>query len=180
MEIKTITVFDTETTGLLPRKGANLVLYPHIVEVCALQFDTKTDEILKEVSTFVKSPMPISPGAFRVNQITEDMLKDAPVFSEVLKPLRKAFDGSQIAVAANIMFDTNVIEAEFKRLEEPTFFTKELQRFCVIQQSMHLKGYRLKNTELYEMDTGKQLTGAHRAKADCLATYEIYKWLRRL
>ena len=50
-------------------------------------------------------------------------------------------------------------------------------QFCTLEQSMHIKGHRLKNSELYTIATGKEIENAHQAKADVLATYESYKWL---
>jgi hypothetical protein len=67
---------------------------------------------------------------------------------------------------------------ELQRLGKEYHFPYPPSKFCVIEQSMHLKGYRLKNSELYKLATGKTIEDIHRARADLMATYEIYKWLK--
>ena len=71
------TIFDTETTGLEPQSG------DRIVEIAAIKFKGKV-----KIATFqalVNPGRPISEAAQTVNNITAQMLKDAPS-AEVILP----------------------------------------------------------------------------------------------
>ena len=180
MKNKNIVVIDLETTGLLEPLGTDLRLQPHITEVYAAQIDPETDEIIKEVDSLVKPPIPIPSHITKITGINDDMVKHSPSFVEVYKEVIEVFFGSWEMVAANLSFDQGVLINELKRIGKEHHFPYPPSKFCVIEQSMHLKGHRLKNSELYTMATGKILEGAHRAKADALeGTYEVYKWLKR-
>ncbi len=88
-------VFDTETTGLSPAKD-------RIVELSAIRF---VDGIPTEIfETLVNPEREISPETSAINQITDDMVADAPTISEVL-PSFEAFVGKSPLVAHNLEFD---------------------------------------------------------------------------
>src|SRR3990167_4128835 len=69
-------VFDVETTGLSPKDG------DRIVEIGALRY--KNGQAWDSFSSLLNPQRPVSPGAFAVNRISQEMLKDAPAASEVL------------------------------------------------------------------------------------------------
>lgn len=169
---------DTETTGLLEPIGTDLNLQPHIIEICAVQIDPKTEEIIKEVNTLIKPPIPIPAYITKINGITDEMVKTFPTFVEVYKEIIEIFLGAREVFAANLAFDEGMLITELQRLGKEYHFPYPPSKFCVIEQSMHLKGYRLKNSELYKLATGKTIEGIHRARADLMATYEVYKWLK--
>ena len=88
-------VFDTETTGLSPAKD-------RIVELSAIRF---VDGIPTEIfETFINPEREISPETSAINHITNDMVADAPIISEVL-PSFEAFVGKSPLVAHNLEFD---------------------------------------------------------------------------
>lgn len=174
---KTIAVFDTETTDFLPRAGSELHLFPHMAEIYVAQIDPKTDEIIKEFESLIKIPIPMPAPAQRVNKITDEMLADKPTFLEVWRDIAEVFIGATITVAANLRFDEGVLVHELKRIGKEWSFPYPPEKFCTIQNSLHISGKRMKNSALYKLATGKELVGAHRAKADVMAAYEVYKWL---
>jgi len=101
---------DVETTGLDESSD-------YIVEISAVIFNNM--EITQKFSTLVYSPVPISEEASEVNNLTDDMLKDAPQqnvamlqFSEFI---RDALDGNTVLVAHNSYFDYKFICEAFKR-----------------------------------------------------------------
>jgi DNA polymerase III alpha subunit (gram-positive type) len=80
------------------------------------------------------------------------------------------FAWADVAVAHNAPFDTAMINNEAKRIGVQPVWPKET--VCTVQEHMHLKGRRLKLTELYEHATGKVLQQTHRASDDAAALLE--------
>jgi len=179
MENKNIVIIDTETTEFLEPMGTDLKLQPHIVEIYAAQIDAKTKKIVKEIDTLIKPPVPIPDYITKINSIDDEMVANAPVFVEVYKKIVEVFFGAWEMVAANLMFDQGMLITEFKRIGKEYHFPYPPFKFCVIEQAMHLKGYRLKNQEITALRTGKESTTKHRAKADAWEAYENYKWLKK-
>jgi len=177
-------VFDTETTGLVKPLGTALELHPHIIEIAVLRFEN--GKLQDKLNTLIKPPVLIPRRLTRnVHGISDDMVKDAPVFKEIRSRLSEIFSGCDVVIAQNLTFDEEMVNIELQRLNGEKLysgsdsFLKNISRFCTIEQSMHLRGYRMKNKELYKAATGKEIKGSHRAYNDALATYEIYKWLKK-
>jgi len=172
-----VTVWDTETTGLLKPEGNDEAIQPHIIEIYAIQVDGN-GKILLELNTLIKPPIPIPEFITKINGISNNDVKDSPTFVEVYREVADVFFGSHSSVAHNETFDRGMLINELKRIGKEFHFPYPPISFCTVEQSMHLKGYRLKNSELYKLATGKEIINAHQAKADVLATWESYKWLK--
>ena len=178
-------VFDTETTGLLKPLGTALNLQPYIIEIAILKF--KNGKLQDKLNTLIKPPVLIPYRLTKkVHGISDDMVKSAPVFDEIYSPLSAIFSGCDVLIAQNLTFDEEMINIELQRMKlekiycnTSVWFLEKIQRFCTIEESKHLRGYRMKNNELYKAATGKEIEGSHRAYNDALATYEIYKWLKK-
>lgn len=178
-----VTVIDTETTGLKKPDGTDLTLCPYIIEIYAAQFEIedggRNSFICREFETFIKPPVPIPGFITKITGINDEMVKSSPSFVEVYKDLIKIFLGSEELIAANLNFDQYMLITELRRIGKEYHFPYPPKKFCTIEQSMHKKGYRLKNSELYKIATGNEIIESHRAKNDALATFESYKWLKR-
>ena len=172
-----ITIFDFETTGLEQPEGNHQNVQPFAIEIYAMQVDEK-GKLINELETLIKPPTPISPLITKYTGITNNDLRDAPTFPEIYRDLSSVFFGSHTSVAHNLSFDKAVIIHECRRLGKEYNFPYPPIDFCTVEQSMHIKGHRLKNSELFEIATGKELVNAHRARNDVRATYESYLWLR--
>ena len=100
---------DTETTGISPRDGHR------IIEIGAL-------ELMHHLPTGRKLHLYINPeteiddGAIAVHGITNDFLKDKPVFADIVDEFL-AFIGDDPMVIHNASFDMGFINAELKRLD---------------------------------------------------------------
>jgi len=172
-----ITIFDLETTGLVKAKGSDQITQPYITEFFALKINTK-DGSKQEFETYIKPPIPIPKFLEKQIGITNQMVANAPTFLDVYKMITKAFFCSHTMVAHNLPFDLEVLRLELARIKKEHQFPYPPIHFCTVEQSMHIKGHRLKNSELYEIATGKKLVDAHKARNDVMATYESYKWLK--
>jgi len=173
-----IIILDTETTGLLQPEGTELVYQPHIIEICAIRLNDsfqKTGEII----TLVKPPIPISKKITHITNISDDMVKKSPSFPKLYRPLVDLFLGCHTFVAHNATFDIGMLKLELSRIEKLFNFPWPPIHFCTVEQSLHLKGHRLKLSELYELATGKpEIEDAHRAEADVNALIDCYRWLK--
>ncbi|KQZ47387.1 DNA polymerase III subunit epsilon [Rhizobium sp. Root149] len=104
-------IFDTETTGLETRVD-------RVIEIGGI-------ELLNHFPTGRTFHVYINPGdrkvhpdALAVHGITDDFLKDKPVFAEIVDDLRTFFEGAKW-IAHNATFDMGFINAEFDRLGIP-------------------------------------------------------------
>lgn len=172
-----ITIFDQETTGLIKPKGSDLPHQPYLTEIYVMQVDNKGN-LIRDFGTLIKPPVSIPSFLEKQIGITNEMVINAPTFLQIYKNIIEVFFCSHTIVAHNLTFDEGVLIHELKRIGKEHHFPYPPIKFCTVEQSMHIKGHRLKNSELYTLATGKEIVGAHRAKVDTLATYESYKWLK--
>ncbi|MCU0666333.1 MAG: 3'-5' exonuclease [Candidatus Omnitrophica bacterium] len=97
------TLFDTETTGLSPVAG------DRVVEIAGLRF--KGDQVIDVFESFVQTGKEISPGAFAVNKITPQMLKNAPLPNEAI-PNFVEFAKDSCLLSYNAIFDWDFLTNE--------------------------------------------------------------------
>ena len=171
-----IVVFDTETTGLLKPESANLELQPYITEIYCVKID-ESFQIIEEIDTFVKPPIPIPPEVVKINNINDEMVKDAPVFPLLYSRLAKFFTGVDVVVAHNLPFDIGILLNELRRIDKVTKFPWPRHQICTVEKTMHLKGHRLKLAQLHQIALGKGFKDAHRAKQDVFALVRCFHWL---
>ncbi len=100
-----LTIFDTETTGLYPDAG------DRVVELAALR--VKGKQRLAVFDALVNPGRPISPGAFAVNKITPEMLKDAPAIEMILPKFLDFIAGSCLC-SYNAGFDLGFLNNELR------------------------------------------------------------------
>ena len=104
-------VLDTETTGFDPKTGDRLI------EVGCIELE----DLLPTGRTFHRFVNPerlIPPDAIRVHGITDDKVKDAPKFHQVVDDLME-FVGDAVLIAHNAAFDRNFIDFELNRCGRP-------------------------------------------------------------
>jgi DNA polymerase-3 subunit epsilon len=105
-------LFDVETTGLSPAYGHR------VCEVACLRLCDGVE--LGRFESLVDPGRPVTAGAFAVNQITSQMLVDAPLF-ETIAPALLALMEDAALVAHNAPFDLGFLakELEFAGLSPP-------------------------------------------------------------
>ncbi|AEI15276.1 DNA polymerase III, epsilon subunit [Flexistipes sinusarabici DSM 4947] len=110
------TVFDTETTGLSPYKGAKLV------EIGAVKVRKGLNLDLSSTFTRLINPkIRIPYSAYKIHKISNEKVIDAPDISEVL-PEFAEFTENSVVVAHNAKFDFKFID----------YFMKEHNMQCSI------------------------------------------------
>lgn len=153
-------VFDTETTGVNADKD-------RIIEIGAVKIVNGV--ITETFETFVNPQMHIPEGASAVNNITDDMVSDAPTISQVLPDFYKFTRGCAL-VAHNIEFDIKFIRNAGE--ENGYLFDNDLYDTLAISR----KKLRLNNYKLHTICEffGISLVGAHRALNDTVATAQVF------
>ncbi len=162
--VKDYIVFDLETTGFRP--GLD-----EIIEISAVKVENS--EIIDTYSTLVKPSIRIPASATRVNNITNDMVSDAPGIEEALEGFVD-FVETGILVGHNIhSFDTNFIyDAAMEVFGEGIYNdyidTLYMAKNCLPQ----LKHHKLGDISEY---FGISTEGAHRALNDCIMNQKCYE-----
>ncbi len=163
-----LTIFDTETTGLYPDTG------DRVVELAGLRVKGK-----KRIAAFdmlVNPGREISPGAFAVNKISPEMLKDAPGSAIVIPKFLDFIAGSCLG-SYNAEFDLSFVNNELKLLGEPAI--NNVIVFDVLTMAKKI----LPNLSRYALwfvakELGVQTIQKHRALADVEMTWEVFTKLK--
>ena len=104
-------VFDTETTGLDPARGDRLI------EIGCIEVVNRIPTG-REFHYYINPERDVHPDAVAVHGLTQEFLKDKPLFIEVAD-LFLNFIGDAPLVAHNGTFDLGFINAELARLQKP-------------------------------------------------------------
>lgn len=169
---------DTETTGLVKPEGTKLELQPRMTEIAAIVLDEDL-EITQEYNQLINPGIPLPEIITKITGITDAMLKDQPTFGEIFADIVPMFHGKKYLVAHNASFDQSIIYFDVLRAGKQFNFPWPPETYCTVEQSLFIKGYRLKLGEIYKLATGKEIKGAHRAINDTRATVEVFRWLKQ-
>lgn len=103
-------VLDTETTGLDPLSGHR------ITEIGCLELIDRR-ETGNRFHTYLNPERELDEGAFKVTGLTQDFLKDKPLFSDIAEELVAFLNvPSTELIIHNAPFDIGFLNAEFERL----------------------------------------------------------------
>ena len=156
-------VFDLETTGAKAPPC-------RITEIGA--YRVRDGKVTEEFQTLVNPETQIPPFITRLTGISDDMVKDAPLFADVVHDFLN-FIGDSVLVAHNSGFDMRFLNHEIGRIFEDYRMANPC--LCTVQLSRRLlpdiTNHKLKTVaEHYSID----LVNHHRASADAFATAHIF------
>ena len=160
-------VFDVETTGLSVLNGDRMV------EIAAVK--VKDNKIVDTFESFINPQRLIPIEAQRVNNITDEMVKDSPT-RDIILPQMMDFIGGACLVGHNVKFDLNFLCFELsligRRLkdETPAIDTLKLGKKFLSQLTSH----KLSNIAHF---LGVKIEETHRALADVELTAQILNHL---
>jgi DNA polymerase-3 subunit epsilon len=150
-------VIDVETTG-----GH---LYDDRITEIAI-YVTDGQKLIRSFSSLVNPQRKITPFVVKLTGISDHMVSDAPLFSELADEIL-AYTENCIFVAHNIGFDYSMIKREFKRIgisfRRPSVCTVQLSQRVFSNQPSYSLGNLCKNL-------GIELNNRHRAFGDAEAT----------
>lgn len=160
----TFTVFDTETTGLEPGNG------DEIIQIGATRI--VNNKLLKNEAfeQLIDPCRSLNPASSAIHGITEDMLRGCPTIDKVL-PSFHAFCEDTVLVAHNAAFDMRFLqlkeEATGIRFQQPVIDTLLLSAVIHPQQESH-------RLEAIAERFGVTIIGRHTAIGDAIVTGEVF------
>ena len=160
---KNIIFFDLETTGID-------VTNDRIVEISLVKVSPDGKE---EVKTRRINPgIPISAESTSIHGISDEDVKDCPTFKAVAKSLAQYIEGCDFAGFNSNKFDIPMLVEEFLRAGVDVDLKKHN---CIDVQNIFHKMEQRTLVAAYKFYCDKDLTNAHSAEADTIATYEVLK-----
>ena len=155
-------VVDVETTGVRAGYG------DRITEVAVVVVHGERREIVFD--SLVNPERPIPRAICSITNITNEMVRHAPRFSEVTERLLAVLAG-RVFVAHNARFDWNFLSAELRRSRD---LTLDGSRFCTVRLARRLvKGVRSCGLDNLCRFFGLFNGARHRAGGDALVTAEL-------
>lgn len=166
MELKLtrpICFFDLETTGVNISKD-------RIVEVSILKILPNGN---KESKTWLVNPeMPIPAETTAVHGITDEKVANEPTFKELAVEISKMIAGCDLGGYNSNKFDIPLLAEEMLRVGLDFDMTNNV---AVDVQNIFHKMEQRTLVAAYKFYCNKDLTNAHSAEFDTLATYEVLK-----
>lgn len=164
-EGKHIICFDTETTGLSPQKGDEL-----------LQISLVDEHLHTILDTYLKPYIKTSwPGAMMVNHISPQMVKNAPFPEEVRELVQRVFDQADYIIGYNVGFDVNFVSECMGITIAPEKIVDVMEIFWTLYPDLdHHKLGNAVETYLTESERVTYENGAHNSLADTIATMQVF------
>lgn len=159
-------VFDLETTGISPYND-------EVIEISAVK--VRKGKVVEEFSELVNPKRTIPFAASRVNNITNDMVSDAPFFDEVLRHFLQ-FVGEDVLVGHNIQgFDMKFIYRDCERYFHQTI-TNDYVDTLILAKRCFPEWRHRRLGDLVD-HYGISTQGAHRALVDCRMNQRVFELL---
>ena len=154
-------VIDTETTGLSPD-------YCEIIEISMLR--VRNNEIVKKYTQLIQPEESVPELITELTGITNEMVAGKPRIDDVKEEVL-SFIGDDVLLGHNTSFDVRFINAAFGiELKNPymdtRFWTKKLFDCADYKLATLAEEFNLSKSE-------------HRALSDCIATKELYDYLKK-
>lgn len=158
------TVFDTETTGLEPANG------DEIIQMGAVRIVNNRMLKNENFNQLVDPERPLRPESIPIHGISEDMVRGQPNIDVVL-PAFHAFCAETVLVAHNAAFDMRFLQLKEERtglkFSQPVLDTLLLSAVIHPNQDSH-------KLELIAERMGIKIQGRHNALGDSFATGEVF------
>ena len=157
-------VFDTETTGLEPSAGDEII---QIGAVRAINGRLLRQEVIDQI---IDPQRPLRPEGIPIHGITEDMVRGQPTIDVVL-PMFHEFCADTVLVAHNAAFDMRFLQLKEARtglvFDQPVLDTLLLSAVIHPSQETH-------KLEAIAARLGINVIGRHTALGDAFVTGEVF------
>jgi len=160
---KPLAFFDLETTG-------TNISQDRIVEIAIVKLLPGGEKVVKDLR--INPTIPIPPESTMIHGISDDDVKDAPVFKQVAREFAQFLEGSDLAGFNIIKFDVPLLVEEFLRAEVD--FEVSNRKLIDAQKIFHLMEKRTLSAA-YKFYCQKDHIDAHSAIADTEATLEVFE-----
>lgn len=153
-----VVFFDFETTDLLMPKCAPLDKQPRIIEYCFLRRDGDN------ITSLVNPQQKLRQIITNITGLNDSHLREEKSIEYHLDRISEFIEGADRVVAHNAMFDVEVLNHEFARYNRKPPWPPLIQ--CTVEDTEHIRGYRLTMGNLYKHCFGEEFQNAHRALPD--------------
>ena len=157
----TYTVVDVETTGLSAYRDG-------ITEICCLR--VTGGQVVDRFSTLVNPGQPIPMFIQLMTSITDDMVRDAPSFRQVI-PEFLEFLGESVLVAHNAPFDLSFINYGLYSCGRPHLHNPAVDTIRLARRL--LPDLQRRSLDAVTQHLGISVADRHRAYGDAVATAEV-------
>ncbi len=158
------TVFDTETTGLNPSQG------DEIIQIGATRILNGKLLRAESFEQLVDPERPLAPESAKIHGITSEMLRGQPTIDKVL-PAFHAFSADTVLIAHNAAFDMRFLQLKEEqtglRFDHPVIDTLLLSAVVHPNQESH-------RLEAIAERLGLTIVGRHTALGDAIVTAEVF------
>lgn len=158
---KPLAFIDLEATGI------NLST-DRIVEIAIVKISPDNSRQVKR--KLINPEIPIPPNITDIHGLTNEMLKDAPVFKQVANEVKQFLDNCDLGGYNSNRYDIPLLMEEF--LRAGIDFDMKDRRLLDVQKIYHMMEQRTLSAA-YKFYCDKTLVGAHGAEADAVATCEV-------
>lgn len=158
---KPLAIIDLESTGIN-------VASDRIVEIAIVR--VALDGTRKVKRKLINPEMPMPAEVVAIHGITDEMVKDAPVFRQVANEIKQFLDNCDLCGYNSNRFDVPLLAEEFLRAGME--FDLKARRLLDVQRIYHMMEQRTLSAA-YKFYCAKDLIGAHGAEADAQATFEV-------
>lgn len=156
-----IVFIDLETTG-------TNIATDRILEIAIIKILPDRSRLVKH--KLINPQIPIPKASSDIHGITDEKVKDAPVFKEVANELKQFIDNADLSGYNSNRFDIPLLMEEF--LRAGIVLDMANRKMLDVQTIFHMMEKRTLGAA-YKFYCQKELTDAHSAEADALATWEI-------
>lgn len=160
---KPIVIFDAETTGADP-------VQDRVVQLAAVKCSPMLDSVDQQINVFINPKRPISPSAIEVHGITDEQVRNKPMFCEMAPALFDFLSGCDYAGFNITQFDVPLLSEEFGRcgMSWPAPGALFLDAYHIFRE----KEKRDLPSAL-KFYCGREHVNAHDAMGDILATRDV-------
>lgn len=121
-------------------------------------------------STYVNPTIPIPPEVQEIHHITDEMVKDAPIFKTLAPKLATGFKGCDFG-GFSVWFDLDFLDAEFVRAG----LTDIINGRVLDSQAIYRKFHPRTLTDAVKEYLSEELPGAHDAAVDSDAAMRLFE-----
>ena len=160
-------VLDTETTGLDPRDGHRVVE----IGCVELEFHVPTG---RELHLYINPERDMPLEAYEIHGISEEMLKDEPVFSDIADAFLEFIGDHAALVIHNAPFDAKFLNAELGWVGRPLIPRERLIDTLEIARKRFPGGSNSLDALCRRFDVDLSVREKHGAVIDCRLLAEVY------
>ncbi len=131
-------ILDTETTGLEPEQGHR------VIEVGCIEVVNRR-RTGRKFHRYLWPDREIDAGALQVHGLTEEFLRGQPRFADIAAELLEFIRDAELVIH-NAPFDVAFLDAEFRRLAEPT----TVGAHCTVLDTLQLAPARYDRLEIQQ------------------------------